>query len=84
MYVSRKYDLIASVTKVHKDLGWETLEQRRKEARVVMGFKIIHLVTIPIKFIPAIVHTRANQMKFVPIPTKNYYKYSFFSTMIPL
>ena len=41
-YVSRNYDSMASVTRMQKDLVWETLEQRRVKARVVMGFKIIH------------------------------------------
>ena len=78
---------MASVTKMQKDLGWETLERRRMKARVVMGFTIIHpLVAIPdIQFISAIVCTRGNQLKFIQIPTRtNYYKYSFCPAVIPL
>ena len=48
MYISRNCDPKASVTRMQKYLGWETLEQRRVKTRVVMGFKIIHrLVAIP-------------------------------------
>ena len=70
---------MASVTKMQKDLGWEIWEKRMMKARVVIGFKIIyHLVAIPdIPFIPAIVCTRGNQLKFIQIPARsNYYKYS--------
>ena len=67
---------MASVTKMQKDWGWETLEQRRMKASVVMGFNIIHhlVAILDIQFIPAIVCTRGNQLKFVQIPARtNYY-----------
>ena len=68
-------------------LQWETLEQRRLKALVTMGYKIVHaLVAIPsMQFVPTAVVPRVNQTKFIQIQARtNYYKYTFFSAVIPL
>ena len=65
-YVSRRYGWTDSVTDMLDKLSWETLEQRRKKARVVMMYRIIHgLVMIPdIQLIPIPVNTRDNSNEF--------------------
>ena len=52
-----------------------------------MGYMIVHaLVAIPsIQFVPTAIVTRGNQTKFIQIQARtNYYKYTFFSAIIPL
>ena len=86
-YVEGNYDYRASVTKMREDLGWETLEQRRRKARATMCYKIVHsLVAITsVQFTPTIVSTRGNQTKFIQIQARtNYYKFSFFPAVIPV
>ena len=41
-YVSRRYERLDSVTAMLKELKWETLEQRRLKARVVLGYRVVH------------------------------------------
>ena len=86
-YVTRRYDRKDSVTDMLHSLSWETLEQRRLKARVIMGYRIIHrLVMIPdTQLIPATVCTRGNSRKYKQLPTRtNYYKHTFFPSVIPL
>ena len=86
-YVTKKYDWKCSVTDMLEDLSWETLEQRRMKARVVMGYRIVnHLVQIPDnQLVPTTVETRGHSKKFHQLSTRtNYYKATFFPAMIPL
>ena len=87
-YVMNRYDRTpGSVTSMLKDLGWETLEQRRAKARVVMGYRIVNsLVCISDKqLVPAAEKTRGHSLKFRQIGTRtNYHKHSFFPSLIPL
>ena len=86
-YVTGNFNPRASVSAMLTQLEWETLEQRRLKARVTMCYKIIHsIVAIPsIQFVPTVVTTRGNQLKFVQIQSRtNYYKYTFFPAVIPL
>lgn len=86
-FVLHSYEKKESVTAMLKKLQWETLEQRRLKARVVMGYRIVHgLVRIPDnQLIPTVVNTRGHKEKFLRIPAKtNYYKYSFFPSLVPL
>ena len=86
-FTARKYGYKDSVTDMLKDLSWETLEQRRLKARVVMSYRIVHgLVMIPDEqFIPTSVCTRGHNLKFHQIFARtNYYMYTFFPSVIPL
>ena len=86
-YVYRNYSYQASVTQMQAALGWDTLEQRRKKAIVTMGYKITNdLVAIPsTQLVPVARNTRGSTIKFRQIPTRtNYYKFSFFPTLVTL
>ena len=68
-------------------LKWETLEQRRLKARVVMGYRVVNdLIKIPKdQLIPNKSSTRGHHIKYHTIYAKtNYYKYTFFPTVNPL
>jgi hypothetical protein len=84
-YVCGTYGRTESVTSMLSELKWETLEQRRTKAIATTGYKIVNnLVAIPsTQLIPAHQSTRGNPLKFRQISTRtNYYKYSFFPTLI--
>ena len=53
-----------SITKILTDLHWPTLESRRKQARLILMFKIVNgLLTVPARCLPlppSITCTRAN------------------------
>ena len=86
-YVTKRYDRLDSVTDMLNELTWETLEQRRKKARVVMGYRIIHgLVAISSQQLQSTeVRTRGHSEKYRQIPARtNYYKHTFFPSFIPL
>ncbi len=86
-YVCGNYDRMASVTDMQTKLGWNTLKQRRKKAIATTGFKIVHnLVAIPsTQLIPINQFTRGHNSKFRQIPARtNYYKHSFFPTLVTL
>ena len=86
-YVTRRYEQKDSVTDMLHQLKWESLERRRQKARLVMGYRVIHqLVQIPgEQLIPSTVCTRGNDQKFQQLPARtNYYKCSFFPSVIPL
>ena len=86
-YVCANYEQKASVTSMQRSLEWDTLEQRRMKSIVTMGYKIIHKRVaisseqLKINTLP----TRSNGMKFHRISAQtNYYKFSFFPTLVPL
>ena len=86
-YCLHAYTKTESVTAMLQELNWETLEQRRLKARVVMGYRTVNdLVMIPKdQLIPNTSSTRDHHMKFHTIYAKrNYYKNTFFPTFIPL
>ena len=41
-FCSQNYDRYASVTDMIKDLGWATLETRRRQSRLMLMYKLIH------------------------------------------
>ena len=76
-----------SVTTMIQQLKWEMPEQRRLKARVVMGYRVVNdLIKIPKdQVIPNKSSTRGHHIKYHTIYAKrNYYKYTFFPTVIPL
>ena len=86
-YVMKRYGRTESVTDMLEELGWETLEQRRAKARVVMAYRIVNgLVCVSDRqMIPTTGKTRGHSKKFRQISTKtNYHKHSFFPSSITL
>ena len=86
-YVTRRYERTDSVTDMLQQLKWDTLEQRRLKARVTMGYRVVHrLVKISdAQLIPTTVCTRGHKQKFKQLPARtNYYKHTFFPSVIPL
>ena len=84
--MTKRYRRKDSVTDMLHQLSWETLEQRRKKARVVMMYRVIHgLVMIPDnQLVPTSVDTRGNSKKFHQLAARtNYYKHTFFPSTIP-
>ena len=76
-----------SVSDMLEELKWETLQQRRLKARVVMAYRIVHgLVLIPDdQLVQLPVHTRCHSQKFKHLAARtNYYKHTFFPSVIPL
>ena len=76
-----------SVTALLDDLKWKTLEERRKDLRLILMYKIVNglvaVPTTPLK--PALGRTRANhQFKYQTIRTNcDTVKYSYFPRTIP-
>ena len=86
-YVLHEYGEGTSPTSMIHRLKWESLEQRRLKACVIMAYRIVHkLVKIPSdQFVPTASSTRRHDMRFHRIYNKtNYYKYSFFPSVIKL
>ena len=84
-FVKGDYDRTSSVTPMLNDLGWETLHQRRQQAKVVMLYRIVHgLVAVPPTpfLIQAAVTERRGQEILVPRLTVNTHKYSFIPSTI--
>ena len=82
-FVTNRWDRTDSVTDMISVLGWETLEQRRRDMRLVLMYKIANgLVAVP-----ASPHlrpiTRSSRLchpagYLVPSSTSDYHKFSFF------
>ena len=86
-FVMGRYGQQDSVMEMLEELFWDTLEQRRLKARIIMGCWITHkLVMIPSEQLkPSKDTNRGHDMKYIQIGTnRNYYKHSFFPEMIPL
>jgi len=78
----------SSVTRMLKDLGWESLADRRRDLRLVLLHKIVNhfaMVTTDDILIPADLRTRANHpYKFRTIRANTtIFRYSFFVNIIP-
>ena len=88
-FVKHKYRWDAgSVSDMISDLGWASLEDRRKMARMTLVYKIVNgLVAVPVdtSLTPADSRTRAaHSKKFKLIATKTQqYKHSFYPRSIP-
>ena len=82
-----RYGQRDSMTEMLEELTWDTLEQRRLKARIIMGYRITHkLVLIPFdQHKPSKDTNRGHDMKYIQIGTNtNYYKHTFFPEMISL
>jgi hypothetical protein len=77
-----------SVTKMLHQVDWQTLNERRAQAKVTMLYRIVHcLVAIPAApyLTPSPNRIRRHTMQFLQHPCRiNAYQYSFFPSAIPL
>ncbi len=88
-YVTGRYHNTSSIGEILQDLHWPTLEQRRKDARATMLYKVVHgLVALPADeyLTPSTSsntrHTHA--YKFLPYSTRlNVFQKSFFPRTVP-
>ena len=82
-FVKAYYDRTSSVTTMLNELGWDTLQERRQQAKATMFYRIVYgLVYVPTTpfLIPSTVSaTRGHSMKvLVPQSSVNAHMYSFF------
>jgi len=82
-FVKGRYSRFDSVTCMLDDLGWPTLEKRRKDARLILFYKIINnLAAVPYQDVlkePARCTRKNHSKPFRIIGTNtNQYKFSFF------
>ena len=86
-FVKNDYNWESSVTSMIKDLGWENLADRRREARLCIFHKIVNgTVAVPaVDYLaPGTTRTRSNTRKYKHYYARtNIYKYSFFPRTIP-
>ena len=87
-FCSQNYNRYASVTDMIKDLGWATLETRRRQSRLTLMYRLTHgLIDIDSREY-LIQHSesrtrRSHQFKFrVPYANKDVFKVSFFPKTI--
>ena len=87
-FCSQNYNRYASVTDMIKDLGWDTLETRRRQSRLILMYKLTHgLIDIDSREY-LIQHSESrtrgsHQFKFrVPYANKDVFKFSFFPKTI--
>jgi hypothetical protein len=82
-FVTGKYDRRASVTLMLEELGWTSLEERRRQQRLAMLFKIVNgLVAIrPEDHLTPVsrIGRKMNSLSFaIPCSSSDYHKFSFF------
>ena len=83
LFCSQNYDRYASVTDMIKDLGWATLETRRRQSRLTLMYKLTHgridIDTRKYSIQHSESRTRgSHQFKFrVPYANKDVFKFSF-------
>ena len=86
-WVTHRYHNTSSVTDMLKDLGWVTLEERRRQARLIMMHKILqNLVAIsshPIRYAINSKSRLAHQASLCQLHTKSDgHKYSYYPRTI--
>ena len=82
-FVKQDYSKYSSVTRMIQELGWKNLQDRRKDIRLTMLYKIANdIANVPNKeiLIPSDNRTRSKHAQKFRILTQetNEYKYSFF------
>jgi hypothetical protein len=87
-FCSQNYNRCTSVTDMMKDLEWDTLEMRRRKARLTTMYKLSHDL-VDIDSSKFLIHSfenrtrRSHQFKFrIPYANKDVFKYSFFPRTI--
>ena len=81
-FLKGDYRTTSSTSKMISDLGWQTLESRRKQAKLQMMYRVVNgLIDIrPDNYLrPATSRTRGNSKRFlVPYCRTDYLRHSFF------
>ena len=78
-----------SITNILENLNWPTLQERRRWARLILLYKVLHdLLTIPSCYLPArsseLRARYSHNLKLVPYqPRIDAYKYSFLPRTVP-
>ena len=85
-FVSKDYRRTSSVTSMLNKLQWQTLQERRAQAKVVLLYRIVHqLVAIPAPMLVQPVSVRNLHHQFlVPFARTTTYQHSFFPNTIRL
>ena len=87
-FVKGDYRTTSSTSQMLTELGWNTLQQRRTNSKLVMVYRITHgLIDIPgeLLFHPANLNTRGHTLRYmVPFCRTDVYRYSFFPSGIRL
>ena len=87
-FVKGDYRTTSSTSQMIADLGWQTLQERRTNSKLVMTYRILHgLVEIPkgMFFHPTAINTRGNPAKYMlPSCHSDVYLHSFFPSAIRL
>ena len=84
-FVTSTYDRTTSITALRKDLGWPSLEERRKVKRLTLFQKAVHCkVAIKIPARPSTRQSRRdNNNRYIPPATStDAYRSSFFPRTI--
>ena len=81
-FVMGDYKTTSSTTKMISDLGWEPLQQRRSDTRLVMIYRITHClvdITASTYLHPSSLSTRGHTLGYtLPFCRTDVYCYSFF------
>lgn len=90
-YRRNPLDPTSSVTRMLQQLNWQTLQQRRQEARLTFFYKAVHsLIALPInQYLTPIYPTRStrrshDQQYRIPYCRTDTYKYSFYPDTVRL
>ena len=87
-FVMGDYKTTSSTSQMISDLGWESLQQRRSDSRLVMIYRITHsLIDIPVSLYlhPSSLSTRGHTLRYtVPFCRTDVYRHSFFPAGIRL
>ena len=88
-WVSNDYSTYSSVTEMMSNLGWQSLEKRRYDARLLMFYMIVYgLVAIPVLSYferPGVYTHHTHPLAYIQIHTSVcYYQYSFFPMTVVL
>jgi len=86
-FVTKTYNLTASVSKLNYDLGWPSLEGRRKIARLAEFYKIYKGVSpipsTPLKHTSRVTRSSSSGVSYMCLASRtNVFKYSFFPRTI--
>ena len=77
-FCSKNYNPMASVTNMMQDLEWESLEMRRKKARLTLLYKLSHnLIDVSTEN-----YLKLNNETRTPRTSKDVFKFSFFPRTI--
>ena len=87
-FVMGDYKTTSSTSKMISDLGWESLQQRRSDTRLVMMYRITHClidITASTYLHPSTLSTRGHTLRYtIPFCRTDVFRHSFFPAGIRL